>query len=49
MWIVDEFQVMGPNKHTGVATLRADKYAKNHIHALCIDVDGIHYDIDVWC
>jgi len=44
--IVDRFQVVG-SKRTGVATLTADKHAKNHILALRIDVDGVHYDIDV--
>jgi hypothetical protein len=26
---------------TGIATLSADKYAKYHITALCVDIDGV--------
>lgn len=44
--IVDKFQVNGAKK-TGLATVSADKYAKNHILTLRVDIDGVHYDVDV--
>jgi hypothetical protein len=45
--IIDKFQVVGSKGITGIATLSADKYAKNHITALRVDINGVHYDIDV--
>lgn len=44
--IVDTFEVVG-SQSKGVATLIADKYAAGHLQALRVDVQGIHYDIDV--
>lgn len=44
--ILDKFEVVG-SKKTGVATLKADKYAKGHLQDLRVDVGGIHYDVDV--
>lgn len=44
--ITDHFRVVG-SKTCGIATLVADKYAPGHIQFLRVDVDGIHYDIDI--
>ena len=44
--IVEKFVVKGSKKN-GVATLIADKYAKGHVKALRVDVEGIHFDVDL--
>lgn len=44
--IVDSFEVVG-SRSRGTATMIADKYASGHIQALRVNVEGIHYDIDI--
>ena len=44
--IANSFEVVG-SRGSGIATLQADKYAKGHIQALRVDINGVHYDITV--